>query len=373
MHALLLGAISAAACRPATSGHPGTTVLDGGPATDAGRLTCAPPLAGYTVVHANAFGAEWLPDRSRLAFNRPDSDGLYHIFTMLLDGGEEARVGAGSPAFPQKTTGSPNYHPSGKYFAFVAEKVDGGSSSASTPGWGSDCDVWLATADATQTWQITNLPSGSGVVLPVFSPDGAHLQWAERTGSGCTLVGCWQLKVADFIDDPVQGPLFQNIRVVSPDTSAFNESGGFSPDGLTFVFTSSSPTHNFFESQTIQMDLATLTPQVLTSGTHATNGTPSYNEHPRYTANGQITWMTNVGATLSGEDWWIMNGDGSSKTRLSFFNEPGSDINGGKAVYPGPIGIENWTPDRSAFYGDVELNATTGESVMVRAQLTCTP
>ncbi len=58
------------------------------------------------------------------------------------------QLGAGSASFPQRSTGTPVWSPSGAFIAFVAEKSNHpGSSVTATPGWGSYSDLWVASAD----------------------------------------------------------------------------------------------------------------------------------------------------------------------------------------------------------------------------------
>ena len=52
---------------------------------------------------------------------------------MRTDGSGVARFGASAGGFPAKATGSPAWHPSGKYLVFVPEKADSkGSASDAT-------------------------------------------------------------------------------------------------------------------------------------------------------------------------------------------------------------------------------------------------
>jgi hypothetical protein len=63
--------------------------------------------------------------------------------------------------------------------AFVAEKSThpGNSAGATTPGWGSYSDLWVATADSAHAWQLTDVPPDRdhGTIIPEFSPGGRLL------------------------------------------------------------------------------------------------------------------------------------------------------------------------------------------------------
>jgi hypothetical protein len=79
--------------------------------------------------------------------------------------------------------------------------------------------------------------------------------------------------------------------------------------------------------------------------------------------------MTDEGQANGGDDWWIMNGDGSDPYRLTEFNNPMSPNYFGQTVYATVVNTDNWTTNGSAFYGDVELSLITSESDIV--DVTC--
>jgi Tol biopolymer transport system component len=100
-----------------------------------GRPGCGPPIS-YQVFQKDAFGADWSKANGLLAYNAKGSDGHYHIYTVKPDGANPTQFGVGASNFPQRTTGSPVWSPSGKFIAFVAEKSDHpGNSVVATPGW----------------------------------------------------------------------------------------------------------------------------------------------------------------------------------------------------------------------------------------------
>jgi len=93
------------------------------------------------------------------------------------------------------------------------------------------------------------------------------------------------------------------------------------------VFTSDFETHNFWQSQIYRLDLGSGAFIRLTRG-------DGYNEHPRYTPDGQMLWMTNADNPAHGTDWWTMNPDGSNPQRLSDFNSDAEARGfGSKQVY----------------------------------------
>ena len=197
-----------------------------------------------------------------------------------------------------------------------------------------------------------------------------RLEWTERTASGKVLnpdrfAGFWAIRLAEF-DVAADGtPSLSHIRTVSPAGDAFNETGGFSADSASLVFTSDFETHNFWKSQIYRLDIDSGAITRLTRG-------DSYNEHPRYTPDDHVLWMTNADNPSRGTDWWTMNADGSNTARLSDLNRDGGARGfGGKQVYATVVQTANWSPDDRYFYGDVETNLLNSDSVIVRAALTC--
>jgi Tol biopolymer transport system component len=345
------------------------------PGKSVGRPGCGPPI-NYEVFRRDAFGADWSKANGLLAYNAKGSDGVYHIYTVGPDGRKAVQLGASSAGFPQRTAGTPVWSPSGRFIAFVAEKpAHPGNSVSATPGWGSYSDLWVANADGSHAWQLTDVPTDKdhGTIIPEFSPDGRLLEWTERTKVAKALkpdrfAGFWAIKVATFDVTHDAAPSLSNIRTVSPTDDAFNETGGFSADSSSLVFTSDFETHNFWSNQIYRYDFNSGAITRLTGG-------DSYNEHPRYTPDGQVLWMTNAENPSHGTDWWAMNSDGSDPQRLSDFNSNGSNQTaktlGHKRVYATVVQTANWGPDNSYFYGDVETNLLTSDSVIVRAALTC--
>ncbi len=366
--AVVLIVLGSSCARPAPAGH-GTQPTPGKPL---GHSGCGPPIT-YQVFQKDAFGVDWSKPNDLIAFNAKGSDGLFHIYTVRPDGTDRRQLGAGSASFPQRTTGSPVWSPSGRLVAFVAEKSSHpGNSVGDTPGWGSYSDLWVATADGSRAWQLTDVPADKdhGTIIPGFSPDGRLLEWTERTAAGKALdpdrfAGFWVVKVANFDVDLDGTPSLSDIRTVSPAGGAFNESGGFSADSASLVFTSDFETRNFWKCQIYRLDLNSGATNRLTTG-------DSYNEHPRYTPDGQVLWMTNADNPSRGTDWWTMDPDGSNPQRLSDFNS-GDDARGfgSEQVWATVVQTADWSPDQRYFYGDVETNLLNSDSVILRVALSC--
>lgn len=133
---------------------------------------------------------------------------------------------------------TPVWSPSGRFIALVAEKrAYPGNSVGATPGWGGYSDLWVATADGSRAWQLTDVPTDKdhGTIIPEFSPDGRLLEWTERIKAGEALqpqrfAGFWAIKVANFDVSADGTPSLANAHTFSPGDDAFNETGGFSAD-----------------------------------------------------------------------------------------------------------------------------------------------
>ncbi|SPM39354.1 hypothetical protein AYK19_16825 [Mycobacterium numidiamassiliense] len=342
------------------------------PANPLGTSGCGPPIT-YQVFENDAFGVDWSKPNDVIAFNAKGADGLFHIYTVKPDGTNRQQIGVGSPTFPQRTTGSPVWSPSGRFMAFVAEKPSHpGDSVPATPGWGSYSDLWVAAADGRRAWQLTNVETDKdhGTIIPEFSPDGRLLEWTERTAAGRVFnpdrfAGFWVIKIGNFDVAPDGTPSLSDTRTVSPPGDAFNETGGFSPNSTSLVYTSDYETHNFWKSQIYRLDLGSGASTRLTKS-------DTYNEHPRYTPDGQVIWMSNDGNPGHGTDWWTMNSDGSSPQRLSDFSgNPDARGFGNRHVYATVVQTADWSPDHHYFYGDVETNLLNSDSVILRVSLTC--
>jgi len=338
---------------------------------------CGPPVS-YSIFEKNAYGSDWSKVDDLIAFNRIGSGGYYHIYTVRPDGSDLQQVGIGSATFPGRTTGSPAWSPSGAYMAFAAEETTrlpgdlAGDTFAATPGWGGYSDLWVSTANGSKAWRLTDLPSGvdDGVLLPQFSPNGRLLEWTQKLAGANGTVD-WSVKVAQFHLTAAGAPYLTNTQTVAPGGSAypneFVETGGFSANSQELLFTSDYQIHLFVESQIYEVNLQTGAITRLTKGY-------TYNEHPRFTPSGQIIWMTDTDQPLShpgGDDWWIMNADGSDPHKLTEFNTPTSPNYFGKTVYATVVNTDNWGTNGSSFYGDLELNLISSRSDILRVSLTC--
>ena len=222
-------------------------------------------------------------------------------------------------------------------------------SPATNPGAGHFNDLWVLnveTGNATILYEIPN-DKNHGVLHPHFSTSGTKLSWSEMYEKPSMfkkdkVVGYWKLKVADFVVPSVGIPMLENISEFMPGEMAFYENHGFSPDDTKLIFCGNKKGTSVFEHTDIYtMDLETQ------SITQLTN--EAYNEHAIFSPDGEkIVWMSDKDNRNGGTDYWLMNPDGSEKTRLTYFNQPGHPHYMGKKI---TAADSSWSPDGKRIVG----------------------
>jgi len=324
----------------------------------------------------------WNYATHKIAYMQPSRNHYCNIYLANEDGSNESALTFNHPDLPGKHAGAEDWHPSGKYLVFVAEKAKHGalipllpsnwpiigSSYPALPGFGGFSDLWLITADAGKTYplRVVSNDYDHGILIPRFSQDGKKLVWAERIKhprlmSKLLAAGAYVMKTADFVEQPT--PHLENIHTYNPDGDAFYEVTAFTPDGSNILFSSNFETGNFLKSQLYSFNLAKQTYTRLT--------TAGYNEHQCISPDGKtIIYMSNWQNKNAGTDWWLMNIDGSNKRRITFMNKKGHEHqkqinNHGRPVWAGEVA---WSPDGKWFYGDVQIDLIkqTGKIIKVR-------
>ncbi len=331
-------------------------------------------LSSVTLFRDSAMCSTWSQqDPTLLAYSLEQPDGHYEICLANVGPSNqrinERCITCGNSLLPGKTVGNPTFDPKGKYIAFIAEKaVHPGGSFNATPGIGQYSDVWAMTMDGTKAFQLTNTPnsvdSTCGVMFLFFSPDGKKIMWTQMTkpvnGGDCLLpfgklcFGGWVVKIADFVDNAITGPSLKNIRTIQPGgVNAFNEAYGWTPDGKKILFASDYNQPWVWADQIYSMDtLGNNIQQLSTTG--GAVGWP-YCEHAFSSPDGkEIVWVSDrdqkTGSSKGGDDWFIMNSDGTNQRRLAYFNDSTS------SYWTGDVhvnGFGSFSPDGKRFAGDV--------------------
>lgn len=285
------------------------------------RLESKTDIAGGGRLHIR-------PGSSLIVFDKGGADAFFDVYTMLWNGSQRVCLTCGKP-IPQMHIGNPEWHPSGAYIlfqvqdpnlAFLPPEMEQFTFQMTSPGWGTNNNLWLMTADGSTFWQLTTVAPGMGTLHPHFDATGNRVTWAEKVG----LAGVdqqWTIKVADLVwRDNV--PSLANIVDLRPlGIDIFYETHEFSPDGGKIIFSAGYPS---------QTDLDIYTYDLLTGVVvNLTNSPGEWDEHSHYSPDrSKIVWASQRNITnprayfVPFLDYWIMNVDGSNKARLTYFNDP---------------------------------------------------
>jgi len=218
----------------------------------AGHPSLALSVDSIEVLREDGGRVDWSKDGNFLAYDRKGSDGYYDIYIKdFRTNFERCLTCVSRNNLPQKHIGNPEWHPSGDYLVFQAEMTyhpddsnDSGENS-SHPGAGKHNELWLAKADGSRFWRLTNnwwnvWSDNTGVLHPHFSPEGDRLIWTNMTDKGGYLskpdswLGYWELSVADFIIHPWWGPQIKNTASYTPGGKSFYETHAIRGDLLLF-------------------------------------------------------------------------------------------------------------------------------------------
>ncbi len=271
----------------------------------------------------------WNKKNNLIAFDRLGSDGYFDLWIMDAQGKNQVCLTCNQPQLPNRHTGQPDWHPSGKLLIIQAQKNLGTRKydSKCVPGAGLLNDLWVITADGKKAWKLHSVRSdlskdSAGVLHPHFSHDGLKLLWSERLRGNGRPFGEWILRIADFTFDERQGPSLGKIRDYNPGgRSSFFESHGFSPDDKYILFTGNQDG----PLEIYEMELETGAVKRLTN-----NSKGIWDEHAHYSPDGtKIVWMSSRGLRCEVKpfylqtEFWIMDRDGSNKQRLTYFHNSG--------------------------------------------------
>jgi Tol biopolymer transport system component len=322
----------------------------------------------------SAYGSHWNFATDRVVFMQTDATGYYRVYTMKPDGTDRRAVPQARVQVPSKHQGTADWHPSGRYLIFVAQKqtwsgrkMFGIPDYEAQPGFGRHDDLWLVRSDGTEARPLTNEADtkDQGVLCPLFSVDGRRIAWASRQPGGK-----YALKVADFVELPE--PHLENIRSYRPGGEAYYETGGFTSDGQSLTYTSDQDTHSFWRSQIYRLDLESGKAMRLTHGN-------DYNEHPRVVPTPSGDWIIYMstkgvdrfpGRIMLGTDWYAMRTDGSGAKRLTSMNVNRSD-NPENFHAPQVAGSVAMAPSGDFLLGDVQDDLIRQTGLIRLVRLTC--
>jgi Tol biopolymer transport system component len=303
-----------------------------------------------------------------------DASGYYRVYTMQPDGSDRQAIATNNSGVPQKHQGSPYWHPSGQFIAFVAEKPEwkstklfGNPDYEALPGFGRHNDLWIVSVDGKRSWQLTHEANtkDQGVLAPTFSPDGKYIAWSSRQPGGT-----YEIAVAEFLATP--DPHLGQVKSFAPGGKAYYETGSFASDSASLFYASDQDTHSFWQGQIYRLDLATGQSTRLTKD-------KNYNEHPSVVATPTGNWVIYMSAKdvdrypfsfWLGTDWWAMKADGGQAKRLTMMNSrrKSNPQNVGSMQVAGTVTV---SPDGDSMLGDIQDSLTKQTGKVRRVKFKC--
>jgi Tol biopolymer transport system component len=294
----------------------------------------------------------WSEKLQLLAFDRMGDDGYFDMWIMRPDGSGQKNMTSGKPALPGKHTGNPEWHPSGKFILFQAQKnVETIADTKATPGAGALNDLWVMTRNGKKVWKVYTVKlrmgkNAPGVLHAQFNSDGSQLLWSERVSGKGRTFGEWVMRLADFSINKKKGPKLSNIRTYNPGgIRSFFETHDWDQNDAFILFTS---THNG------GLDLYEMNPKTRRLIRH-TFAPEIWDEQAHFSPEGgKIIWMSSRDLIFQSDpfflqsDLWMMNRDGTNKERITWFNEPGHPHYLGEEFVV--VGDFEWLPDGKTLY-----------------------
>ncbi len=318
------------------------------------------------LLHGDGGRVDWSETKQMLVLDRIGAKGFARIWTMDKTGNNLRCLSCDSAALPEEHHGNPAWHPSGKYIVFQVTdpKVANRAMSKTklyrlytSPGAGTNNNIWIMTSDGKRVWQITKIKKSEGVLHPHFSPDGSKLLWAQRLNNEKG-IGRWAIKLADFSDQSGE-VVVSNITTLTPGNMLWYETHGFAPGGDSIIFTGM-PTvgkgANGADFDIYTYNIKTTELKCLTD-----KSLKQWDEHAHFTPDGKrIVWMSSMGNPQPAwrlnqfsvkTDFWIMNADGTNKQQISFFNAPTGKRSKHKRVIASDLSISG---DSGLLYGYIQ-------------------
>jgi Tol biopolymer transport system component len=293
-------------------------------------LHASPDRIEQVTVVAVGGRVDWSPDGSSIAFDRLGGDYLSDVWAMRSTGADRWCLTCDRAEVPQGNNGNPSWHPSGQVIAFQAQNTalplpipaddEELARLMTSPGWGTNHNLWIALADGSRFWQLTDIAAGMAVLHPQFDRTGSRLLWAEKIAFAGVGSEQWVLRIGTF--GWQDGPTLTSIRTLAPlGPDVFYESHGFSPDSRRILFTAGRLAER--DLDIYWYDLGTGALQNLT------NSPGVYDEHAHLSPDGtRIVWASARDIHIPRTyfvpflDYWTMNVDGAGAKRISYFNDP---------------------------------------------------
>jgi len=334
-------------------------------------------VVNMTILKRGGGRVSWSHSRNRIAFDRIGEDGYYDVFVMRPNGAGTRSLTRGRPDLPQLNNGQPAWHPTGDFIVFQSQDPALETPADWTPeqqrfftgpGIGINNNLWLMSADEASFWRLTGVADGNGVLHPHFSPDGARLAWAEITGRTEDGRRKWAIRLADF-GFAGGAPELLHIETRRPRGLLFYETHGFSPDGGRLLFSGFPENGSYYALEIYSLDLITGRAKRLTKDRE-------WDEHAHFSPDGtEIVWASSRGTPqIKGNplrfpprlDYWIMDGDGKNKRRLTRFNQPRS-----LSFIPGGVACADfgWSPDGASIVAFFNLPRTERRDFIARLRL----
>jgi len=267
--------------------------------------------------------------------------------------------------------GVPSFLPDGKHFVLQVEMAEHPMEGRlGKPGAGWFNNLWITDVDGERWHQLTDYPHGRndrfGALLPELSPDGKKIAWGNlfegdgkaqllyllgKTNTGGSPWGKWRLNVADLGQ---RGGKFElrNIQSYRPGDGSFFEPQSWAPDGRTVMFAADAERSSPHAMDLMELDIR--------SGDvrRVTDQPGAWIEFGDYSPNGKkIAFMSSECCDYKVShnkkklraELYLMDRDGSGRTRLTEFNRKGSP----EHEPGGAIVVKNrWARDgRSVYFG----------------------
>lgn len=320
-----------------------------------------------TPIRASGGRVSWSHDGEYILMDRKGEDGYYDIYRIRPDGSDETCLTCDQQAVLGKGhIGQPEWHPSGKYMVFQAQKKfrqgRWGRDLAATPGFGRHSDLWLMEMATRRCFRLTDTPEDdtSGVLHPHFSHDGNKLTWSEMYKAPMFLNGYgeWKLQVGDF-SFKNGSPVLSNVKSYVPGKAGWYENHGLSLDKGALLFTSTFEYDKAFHSSVYRYNIDQDRLDRLAD--------QKWNEHALYSPSWKrIIWMSGRDNRKGATDYWSMNPDGSDKVRLTDFSNPDLPTFRNKAAVAADASL---SPDGKFLIAYLQLNLVTQEGVTVLIEL----